>query len=339
MSLGQYIRQIASTDPEQAAMRESDAHDLLAVLLDGGASDLEVGAVLMGLNMRDISAGELAGFERALSSRTYGLRRPLPSLKPLVFASYNGVREEPNLLPLLALMLRRLGVPVLLHGAMESAGGVASVYVLRQLGIMPCATLALAQRALDEDRLAFVPTAVLCPAVASLLALRPTLGMPNIAHALVRLIDPLHGEGVRVISSGPSTRVPQLEAVLAETGQEALLLLGTEGEPFANPRQRPRILHMKDGQAGILFEEEAVPARALAGLPRLSDAAATARWIELALNGQAPVPQPLVNQLACCLYVSRYTEDMNQAKAIAAVEAGGLGPATANGGRNKALVP
>jgi len=33
-----------------------------------------------------------------------------------------------------------------------------------------------------------------------------------------------------------------------------------------------------------------------------------------------------VNQLACCLYVSGYTDDMNQAKAIAAVEAGGLTP-------------
>jgi len=40
------------------------------------------------------------------------------------------------------------------------------------------------------------------------------------------------------------------------------------------------------------------------------------------------VPHPLVNQLACCLYAAGYTEDMNQAKAIAAVEAGGLTPST-----------
>ncbi len=44
------------------------------------------------------------------------------------------------------------------------------------------------------------------------------------------------------------------------------------------------------------------------------------------MAGQVPIPHPLVNQLACCLYASGYTDDMNQAKAIAAVEAGGLTP-------------
>jgi anthranilate phosphoribosyltransferase len=336
MSLSRYIQQIALPDREQGGLSESDAHDLLAALLDGGASDLEVGAVLMGLCMRQISANELAGFSRALAARTYALRRPVPSLKPLVFASCNGVRDEPNLLPLLALMLRRLRVPVLLHGAMDSGGGVAAVYVLRHLGIMPCATLVQAQKALDEEQLAFVPTAALCPAVASLLALRHMLGIPNVAHILVRLIDPFQGEGVRVISSGPPASSAQMERALIESEQEALLLLGTEGEPFANPRQRPRIAQVGEGIASVLFEEESLPTRGVVGLPKGSDAATTARWIRLALNGEASVPYPLVNQLACCLYVSGYTEDMNQAKAIAAVEAGGLGAPSHPGSRSKA---
>ncbi|MCA3108287.1 MAG: DNA-binding protein YbiB, partial [Rhodocyclaceae bacterium] len=33
---------------------------------------------------------------------------------------------------------------------------------------------------------------------------------------------------------------------------------------------------------------------------------------------------PLINQLACCLYATGYTSDMNQAKALVAVEAGSL---------------
>ena len=49
-------------------------------------------------------------------------------------------------------------------------------------------------------------------------------------------------------------------------------------------------------------------------------------WIRQAIAGQVPIPHPLVNQLACCLYASGYTDDMNQAKAIAAVEAGGPTP-------------
>jgi hypothetical protein len=45
------------------------------------------------------------------------------------------------------------------------------------------------------------------------------------------------------------------------------------------------------------------------------------------LIGEAPVPLPIVNQLACCLYASGYTSDMNQAKAIVAVETGSLAAA------------
>jgi hypothetical protein len=44
------------------------------------------------------------------------------------------------------------------------------------------------------------------------------------------------------------------------------------------------------------------------------------------MAGETPIPHPLVNQIACCLYVCGYTDDMNQAKAIAAVEAGSLAP-------------
>jgi hypothetical protein len=42
------------------------------------------------------------------------------------------------------------------------------------------------------------------------------------------------------------------------------------------------------------------------------------------LRGEMPLPLPIVNQVACCLYGTGYTVDMNQAKAIAAVETGSL---------------
>jgi hypothetical protein len=58
--------------------------------------------------------------------------------------------------------------------------------------------------------------------------------------------------------------------------------------------------------------------------------------MRLALAGEAPIPHPLVNQLACCLYACGYTDDMNQAKAIAAVEAGSLVPGAQGSGRRTA---
>jgi len=328
MSVARYIRELTDGSDGTHALTEEDAHDLFAAMLDGGVPDLELGACLMALRIRAGSVAELLGFYRAASERLYTLRPPAASLRPLIFATYNGARHEPNLLPLLVLLLRRIGIPVLLHGTLEGNGRVASIYILRELGVLPSASLANAQKSLDDELLAFVPTAVLCPGLANLLSLRSRLGVRNPAHHLVKLLDPFEGAGLRVVSAGQARHLAAAEAFLAATGFDALLLRSTEGEPFANPRQRPKIQLFRHGEANVLFEGEMAPAKHMPSEPASVEAAVTAQWIAQALAGQVPVPHPLVNQLACCLFASGYTEDMNQAKAIAAVEAGGLTPST-----------
>jgi len=326
MSIARFIKQIAVDPDARRDLSESDAHDLFAAMLDGGVPDLELGACLCALRMRDGSATELLGFYRAVAERVYLLKPPATAVRPLVFATYGGARQEPNLLPLLVLLLQRMGVPVLLHGTLEGGGCVASAYILRELGVLPGGSLAQAQKSLDEDLLAFVPTAVLCPGLANLLALRGRMGISNPAHRLVTLLDPIESGALRMVSAAQPLHLEQLETFLLATGFDALLMKSTEGEAFANPRQRPRIRFFRQGEAIVLFDEEMLSARSALSQPTAVDAVATAAWVKQAMAGQVPIPHPLVNQLACCLYASGYTDDMNQAKAIAAVEAGGLTP-------------
>ena len=326
MSIARFIKEIVHDADAAGDLSEGDAHDLFAAMLDGGVPDLELGACLCALRMKRASATELLGFYRATSERIYLLKPPATALRPLVFGTYSGARQEPNLLPLLVLLLQRMGVPVLLHGTLEGGGRVASAYILRELGVLPGGSLAQAQKSLDEELLAFVPTAVLCPGLANLLSLRSRLGVSNPAHGLVSLLDPFKSGGLRVVCADQPSQLERLEALLQATGFDALLMKSTEGEPFANPKQRPRIKFFRQGEDIVLFEEEMFSARGSLSQPSAIDAAATAAWVRQAMAGQVPIPHPLVNQLACCLYASGYTDDMNQAKAIAAVEAGGLTP-------------
>src|SRR6266404_5646847 len=304
MSVARYIRKLTDGSDGERDLTEEDAHDLFAAMLDGGVPDLELGACLVALRIKTGSAAELLGFYRAASERLYTLRPPATSLRPLIFATYNGARHEPNLL----LLLERIGIPVLLHGTLEGSGRVASVYILRELGVLPSASLAQAQRSLDDELLAFVPTAVLCPGLANLLSLRSRLGIRNPAHDLVKLLDPFAGAGLRVVSASHAPHLVAAEAFLAATGFDALLLRSTEGESFANPRQRPKIQLFRHGDTSVLFEEEWAPAKHIPSQPASIEAAVTAQWIRQALAGQVPVPHPLVNQLACCLYAAGYTE-------------------------------
>lgn len=327
MSFAHYLKQIGCGADGPADLSEHEAYQLFSAVLDGGVPELELGAVLLAMRVKSESLPELLGFYNALDERLSRLRAPAGRAMPVVVPSYNGAREQPNLLPLLVLLLQRFGVPVLVHGVLNGSGCIASAYVFRELGVMPCATLAQAQDALDASGIAFVPTAVLAPGLAAVLSLRGRLGVRSSAHVVAKLIDPFSGASLRVVSAWYPSSLGTLREALVATGANALLLRSTEGEPFADPKCRPQLEHVCNGAAQVLFEAEAGPLTVAPAQPTSIDAVSTAVWIRRALAGEVPIPLPLVNQLACCLFASGYTSDMNQAKAIVAIEAGSLAAA------------
>ena len=305
-----------------------EAHDAMGAMLDGGIGELELGAMLALLERKPVALSELLGYSSALSQRCSRLRAPIGMARPVVFACYHGVRNHPHLLPLIALTLQRLRVPVLVHGIFEGGGGTAAAHVFRSLGVLPSAGLALAQSRLDDGEIAFVPTAALAPGLAELMALRGRLGFDGLPRSLARLLTPFGSDALHVVVPDSVMGRKLLRDFLPESGLPALLLEGTEGEAFADPRRRPLIEYVgAEGNCSVLFEAEGISLRKLATLPAASDARGTAAWIRRAVAGEIPLPLPLVNQLACCLYGAGRADDMSQAKAIVAVATGSLAAA------------
>jgi len=318
MNFAHILKEIGAGGGGPRDLPAAAAQQLYAAMLDGGVPDLELGAILLALRIKGESLPELLGFHQALTDRLYRLQPPGGDVRTVVIPTYDGAQSRPNLLPLVALLLQRMNVPVLLHGTLEGHGRVASAYILRDLGILPSGTLAQAQEALDREKLAFVPTAVLSPGLANLLSLRSRLGVRSSAHLLARLIDPFGGASLRLASVSHPAYLEKLRQFFLATGDAAIVMPGTEGEAYANPQKRPRIELCRDGEAQLLFEEE----HAATPPPEAQDleAKATAAWIRKAMDGGAALPLPMVNQLACILYGAGYTSDFNQAKAIVAVE-------------------
>jgi anthranilate phosphoribosyltransferase len=324
MSYAQYIKEIGRGAEGSRDLSRDDAQQLYAAMLDGGVPDLEMGAIILGLRVKGESLDEMLGFLAATDERTHKLDMPHGRVRPVALPTYNGARKEANLTPLLALLLQRFGVPVVVHGLLEGFGRVTTAHIFRELGVMPVASTTQAQIALDEKGLAFLPLSALCPGIHNLLALRSRMGVRNSAHSLVKLINPFRGDAVMVAPATHPDFIELMRNILIAQGQRGLLLRGTEGEPFANPKRRPRLEFTHDGMVETLFEAEHESLRAIPNLPEANDAVSTAKWIRRILDKQVPLPKPLANQLACLLYASGYAEDFNQAKAIVAVEATGL---------------
>lgn len=326
MAYAFYIKEIGRGKEGARDLSADEAYHLFSALLDGGVPELELGAILMTLRMKGEATSEILGFQRAVDERTQRLRFE-SAVRPVVIPTYNGARHAPNLLPLVALLLTRLGIPVLIHGVLHGEGRVATAYVLRELGIMPSVSLSQAEAQLETGGLAFLPTQALVPGLASLLALRSRLGVRNASHTLVKLVNPFCGDSVRMLSASHPHYLGIIRDYMVSTGGRGLLLRATEGEAFANPKRRPRIDYVTDGRVETLFEEEGGPVALLPNLPRGIDAATSAAWIRRALAGEVPVPLPILHQLGCCLFASGYSGDMHQAKAVVAVATRGLSAA------------
>ena len=323
MSYAHIIKEIGRGAEGSRDMSADDAKYLYGAMLDGGVPDLELGAILIALRMKGESIDEMGGFLAAANERVNHLQLAHDDVRPVVIPSYNGARKTANLTPLLALLLQRFAVPVVVHGLLEGFGRVTSGHVFRELGILPAASHGAAQQALNEHGPVFAPLSAIAPGLSDLLSLRARLGVRNAAHSLVKMIDPFRGQGVLLAAATHPAYMDTMREVLAGQGAHALLLRATEGEPFANPKRRPRIEHLCAGGSEVLFEAEHDSLRALPHLPEEADAITTAGWIRKVLDGHVPLPQPIANQLAACLYACGYAKDFNQAKAIVAVETSG----------------
>ena len=316
------IRRIGGHTRGARDLDESRAFALFAAMLAGDVPTLELGAILIALRLKGESLAETVGFMRALDAQVGRLEAPSDRPRPVVLPSYNGARRMPNLTALLALLLKRYGVPVLIHGPGEHGAGhaddpaddeperavpdttygrVTTLEILLELGIEPARSLADAQRMLNRHGIVYAPTAVLAPSIVPLLDYRARLGVRSCAHSLVKLIEPFGGEGYRVVAVTHPDYVDRMREFLLATHARALLLRGTEGEPFANPRRQVQIESFVDGVATVCAEKEIAGVADAPTLPAAIDAATTAAWITDVLAGAIPVPTPLIAQLACCL--------------------------------------
>ncbi|MDP3138451.1 MAG: DNA-binding protein YbiB, partial [Burkholderiaceae bacterium] len=69
MGISQYIKEIGRGKDGARALTRAQAADLMGQLLDGGLSDLEVGAFCLAMRIKGETVDEMAGFLDATQAR------------------------------------------------------------------------------------------------------------------------------------------------------------------------------------------------------------------------------------------------------------------------------
>ena len=292
-----YLKEVARGRHGARDLTREQARDLFTAVFAGEVADLALGALLVALRIKNENVDELAGMMDALAPFVETMRLPNRRSQAVVIPTYNGARKLPNFVPLLSLLLAREGIPVLLHGARQEPQRVGTFEILALLGHGPAATIAAAERDLDNHCIAALPIAALSPALARLLDARLTLGVRNSAHTLAKLLLPRGVEAhqaCRLVAVTHPDFQELMRSYFAISPGNAFLMRGVEGEAVVRLHTPQPIEHVDCDHQLVthLLPESEVPE-----LPQ-RDAHATAQWTREILENLRPVPHALERQVA-----------------------------------------
>jgi anthranilate phosphoribosyltransferase len=291
------IKEIGRGKNAARNLSRDDARTLFTAILNDEIPPLQLGAILIAMRIKGESLDELAGFLEACEACYQHLKAPAGTI-PLVIPSYNGARQLPNLTPLLASLVARVGIPVLVHAVPDDPGRVTSIEVFQAMGIQPVRSIAEAEEQLAARKLAVISIDTLAPPLARVLKLRRDIGLRSSGHTLVKMLQPFTTKAVRLVSVTHPEYLDRMRAFFTAYSGNALLLRGAEGEVVAHPRREP-VIEWLDGKTAEVWRGTA---EENPELPDGQDAAVTAAWIAEVLARKRAVPAAIAHQTECCIH-------------------------------------
>jgi anthranilate phosphoribosyltransferase len=296
-----YLKEIARGQHSARHLTRDQTRILFTAVFAGEVPDVALGALLVALRVKGESIDEIGGMMDALAAHVKPLRLPTRRMLPVIVPSYNGSRKLPNLVPLMALMLAREGVPVLVHGAFQELTRVSTFHVLKILGYSPVESLAEAQKQLEDRLFAAVPVNLLSAALARLIDIRLQIGVRNSGHTLAKLLLP---DGVQAFDACRLIAVthPEFLSLMREyflaAPANVFFMRGVEGEAVVRlhaPQPIEEVRYDGSPVTHLIGEGEdnyPLPSR---------EAHATAKWTRDVLDGKLAAPVAISRQVGLIL--------------------------------------
>lgn len=248
--LAKCIASIAAGPGRTRPLAQDEARDALGIILRGEADPFQTGALLAALQMRGVTATELAGFAEAIDLQA----GPLPGGEKLQadlnWPAYMSPRRR--LVPWFihaARLVSLAGYRVLIHGfGGLVASGVQMMQTSEDGGIPVISNYSEAQDVLDREGIAYLPVSVFSSQVEGMLALYPSFEMRNPVHSAVHLLNPGHAAASMLGAAQTSDR-ELFRTAAALTGCRNAAVTGSNRD-FAQilPERPTPIFRLVDGE-------------------------------------------------------------------------------------------
>ncbi len=246
----QYVRIIGKGKNGARSLTYEEAYQAFSIILKQEVLDVQLGAFLMLLRIKEESVDELAGFVQATRDQL----NFAPLTVDLDWSSYAGKRKHYPWFLLAALTLAQSGYKVFMHGASgHTLNRLYTEQVLKYLGYSICQSEQDVEYELEQHNFAYLPLEAISPVLSDLISLRNVMGLRSPIHTLARLINPFNAKATLQAIFHPAYRSSHQQTASRLGYQNSAVIKGEGGEFERNPDARTLICGIKNSE---LYEYE-----------------------------------------------------------------------------------
>lgn len=240
-----FVRILGKGKTGSRSLTRDEARQAMGMILGGEVEDLQLGAFLMLLRVKEESAEELAGFVEAARE---SIAAPDACHADLDWASYAGKKRQLPWFLLSCLAMADQGVRIFMHGASgHTQGRLYTEQVLEDLGMPIAKDWRQVSSQLDQQQFSFMPLSSLCPPLQQIINFRNYLGLRSPVHTLSRLLNPLRAEYSMQSIFHPSYGNTHQQAAALLGQPHAAVFKGEGGEIERKPEATCTVKRVDDG--------------------------------------------------------------------------------------------
>ncbi|MEH6517945.1 MAG: glycosyl transferase family protein [Halioglobus sp.] len=249
-----FVRILGKGKAGTRSLSRQEARQAFTIILAGEVEQLQLGAFLMLLRVKEESGEELAGFVDACRA----VLPPSEELPPadLDWSSYAGKRSQHPWFILSILLLAEAGHSVFVHGsAGHTVGRLYTEQAWQALGLPIATSWQEARASLTDKRVCYMPLAHICPALEDIMQLKHLLGLRSPVNTLARMVNPLRcASSIQSIFHPAYGRLHQeADELLAQP--RSIVFKGDGGEVEIKPQADTRLMVLEKSS----FQEVILP--------------------------------------------------------------------------------
>lgn len=300
-------------------LKRADAKTVMAAIMEGAATQAQIGAFLTALRIKGETVEEITGFAEAM--RGYGTHVQTEQARLLDTCGTGGSGiHKFNISTASALISAAASVRVAKHGNRSASGRAGSADVLEALGVNIHLNADQARRCLDEIGICFLFAQIYHPSMRHAAAPRRELGFRTVFNMLGPLTNPA-GADRQLLGLYDRNKTDDIAEVLGRLGSKrAMVVSSLDGLDEISVSAPTQVSELKNG---VVATYEITPEELGLSRCRLDevlggDASENAAIIRKVLEGsRGPYRDIVLANAGACIYVAGLAGSLREGVAVA----------------------